>query len=57
MATKSLYSVSYSGGVKPLKDAHSVQQWASKHAGVGSVQVWGFSTSLDAYVWLQTVNL
>lgn len=57
MAAKSLYSVSYSGGVKALKDAQSVQRWASKHAGVGPVQVWGFSASLDAYVWLQMVNL
>lgn len=57
MATKSTYVVLFSGGKKSLKDANAVRRWVDKHSGAGCVQVWGFSPSLDAYVWLQTVHV
>ena len=57
MTNNSLYSVTYPGGVKPLKDAPAVRRWASENTGIGVVNVWGFSPSSDGYVWLQTLKL
>jgi hypothetical protein len=53
---KAMYSVEFDGKTKSFKDVAAVRDWAQKHTEVTAFTVWGYSASIDAYIWLQTVR-
>jgi hypothetical protein len=56
-AARPMYAVTVPGGIKSFRDAVSLQRWASKSKGLGTITVWGFAPSTDGYHLLQVVTL